>query len=59
MFSRVSKTLNSAESLFFKKKNCRSFFIACGKKTGDKVEWVYTCDLGVDVGGNYSARNGS
>lgn len=28
-------------------------------KAGDKVEWVYTCDLGVDVGGNYSARNGS
>ncbi len=28
-------------------------------KDGDKVEWVYTCDLGVDVGGNYSARNGN
>ncbi len=28
-------------------------------KAGDKVEWVYTCDLGIDVGGNYSARNGS
>ena len=28
-------------------------------KAGDKVEWVYTCDLGVDVGGDYSARNGS
>ena len=27
-------------------------------KSGDKVEWVYACDLGVDVGGNYSARNG-
>ena len=25
---------------------------------GDKVEWVYTCDLGADVGGNYSTRNG-
>ena len=25
---------------------------------GDKVEWVYTCDLGVDVGGHYAARNG-
>lgn len=23
-------------------------------KQGDKVEWVYTCDLGVDVGGYYS-----
>lgn len=28
-------------------------------KAGDKVEWVYTCDLGADVGGNYSARNGN
>ena len=27
-------------------------------KSGDKVEWVYTCDLGRDVGGSYSARNG-
>lgn len=27
-------------------------------KSGDKVEWVYTCDLGADVGGNYSTRNG-
>ncbi len=27
-------------------------------KAGDKVEWVYSCDLGTDVGGNYSARNG-
>ncbi|MGN1092884.1 MAG: DUF4430 domain-containing protein [Monoglobaceae bacterium] len=27
-------------------------------KEGDKVEWLYTCDLGTDVGGNYSARNG-
>ena len=24
----------------------------------DRVEWVYTCDLGKDVGGEYSARNG-
>lgn len=24
---------------------------------GDVVEWVYTCDLGVDVGGAYSAGN--
>lgn len=24
-------------------------------KAGDKVEWVYTCDLGVDVGGYYAA----
>lgn len=28
-------------------------------QAGDKVEWVYTCDLGNDVGGNYSARNGN
>ncbi len=27
-------------------------------KAGDKVEWVYTCDLGVDVGGFY-ATNGN
>ena len=27
-------------------------------KSGDKIEWVYTCDLGKDVGGHYSARNG-
>ena len=25
-------------------------------KDGDKVEWVYTCDLGRDVGGYYSAK---
>ncbi len=24
-------------------------------KKGDRVEWVYTCDLGTDVGGGYSA----
>ncbi len=27
-------------------------------KPGDKIEWVYTCDLGADVGGKDSARNG-
>ena len=27
-------------------------------KNGDRIEWVYTCDLGKDVGGDYSARNG-
>ena len=27
-------------------------------KDGDAIEWVYTCDLGNDVGGGYSARNG-
>lgn len=26
-----------------------------GLKEGDKVEWVYTCNLGKDVGGEYSA----
>ncbi|MDD4583350.1 MAG: DUF4430 domain-containing protein [Eubacteriales bacterium] len=26
----------------------------CQLKDGDVVEWVYTCDLGVDVGGYYS-----
>ena len=25
---------------------------------GDRVEWVYTCDLGADVGGSSSAGNG-
>ena len=28
-------------------------------KAGDRVEWVYTCDLGRDVGGYYSANNGN
>lgn len=28
-------------------------------RDGDKVEWVYTCDLGKDVGGDYSAKNGN
>lgn len=27
-------------------------------KDGDRVEWVYTCDLGADVGGGYSKENG-
>lgn len=27
-------------------------------KEGDNVEFVYTCDLGADVGGDYSSRNG-
>lgn len=25
---------------------------------GDKVEWLYTCDLGADIGGGDSTRNG-
>lgn len=28
-------------------------------KDGDRVEWVYTCDLGKDVGGGYSQKNGN
>ena len=28
-------------------------------KAGDRIEWVYTCDLGRDVGGYSSARNGN
>lgn len=27
-------------------------------KSGDEVEWVYTCNLGRDVGGDYAAQNG-
>lgn len=27
-------------------------------KDGDRVEWIYTCDLGNDIGGGYSPRNG-
>lgn len=30
----------------------------CELNPGDKVEFVYTCDLGKDVRGEYSARNG-
>ena len=26
-------------------------------KPGDRIEWVYTCDLGTDVGGGYSTQN--
>jgi len=26
-------------------------------KDGDKVEWVYTCDLGADVGGDWNSQN--
>ena len=25
-------------------------------KAGDKVEWIYTCNLGVDIGGQYAAK---
>jgi hypothetical protein len=27
-------------------------------KAGDRVEWVYTCDLGRDVGGDFNANGG-
>lgn len=27
-------------------------------KSGDRVEWVYTCDLGADIGDNTATRNG-
>ncbi len=27
-------------------------------ETGDEVEWVYTCNLGRDVGGDYAVQNG-
>ena len=27
-------------------------------KEHDKVEWIYTCDLGRDIGGDYAQRNG-
>ncbi len=27
-------------------------------KDGDRVEWIYTCDLGKDIGGDYYAQNG-
>ena len=39
---------------YFPNYGCSRYLI----KNGDKVEWVYTCDLGVDVGGDYSSRNG-
>lgn len=27
-------------------------------KNGDRIEWIYTCDLGNDIGGGYTPRNG-
>lgn len=27
-------------------------------KEGDRIEWIYTCDLGADIGGGNSAKNG-
>jgi hypothetical protein len=29
-----------------------------GLKDGDVICWVYTCDLGKDIGGGYSTGNG-
>lgn len=34
---------------------CSRYTVNCG----DRIEWVYTCDLGADVGGAYAARNGA
>jgi hypothetical protein len=34
--------------------------VGCGRyglKAGDVIEWVYTCDLGRDVGGNWNEQN--
>jgi len=39
---------------YFPNYGCSSYQL----KAGDRVEFVYTCDLGNDVGGGYSARNG-
>ena len=39
---------------WFPNYGCSSYLL----KEGDKVEWVYTCDLGADVGENDSTRNG-
>lgn len=39
---------------YFPNYGCSRYLI----KPYDKIEWVYTCDLGADVGGDYSARNG-
>lgn len=33
---------------------CSGFTLSAG----DRIEWVYTCDLGKDVGGDYSANSG-
>ena len=30
----------------------------CKLKKGDRIEWLYTCDLGTDIGGGYAPRNG-
>ena len=27
-------------------------------RKGDRVEWLYTCDMGTDIGGGYASRNG-
>jgi hypothetical protein len=26
-------------------------------KDGDRIEWIYTCDLGRDIGGDWFAQN--
>ena len=30
--------------------------VPAGKKDGDKIEWVYTCNLGDDVGNHYEEK---
>ena len=40
-------------------KGYKPFKFGMQLKAGDKVEWVYTCNLGNDVGGNYSVGNGN
>ena len=40
---------------WFPNYGCSSYTL----KDGDKIEWVYTCNLGKDVGGEYSPRNGN
>ncbi len=39
---------------WFPNYGCSHYFL----QNGDMVEWVYTCDLGKDVGGDYAEKNG-
>lgn len=39
---------------WFPNYGCSNYFV----KNGDVIEWVYTCNLGIDVGGYYSSENG-
>jgi hypothetical protein len=34
--------------------------VGCGRyelKVGDVIEWIYTCDLGRDIGGDWNEQN--